>query len=254
MAWRVVGAAAIGRAHIDSGTLCQDAFAHRGDGEVLVAAVCDGAGSATLGGTGARRIADGVVDALWRQLERHGMPCEAASRQAMAADAVRKARGALEAEVAAGGGKLGDYACTLVAVVASSSGGWFVHVGDGVGVREAPGAGGTVLSLPENGEYANETWFVTMPGWEARLRITPFEGASTLLALMSDGTQAFAMARDGGGLFQPFITPVMRFLHGVDEARGVEALKATLADPRTDAITTDDKTLLLAWPAPAGGG
>lgn len=253
MAWRVVGAAVTGRAHVDSRTPCQDAFAHRSHDDVLVAAVCDGAGSTTLGGVGARRIADGVVGALWRQLQRHGMPWGDAARQLMALESVREARDALALEASAAFGSLDDYSCTLLGVVASPDGGWFLHVGDGVGVREAEGTDDRVLSLPENGEYANETWFVTMPGWEARLRITPFDGASRLLALMSDGTQPFAMARDGSGLFQPFIEPVVRFLRGVDDAQGAGALEATLADPRTDAITTDDKTLLLAWSSPALG-
>lgn len=253
MAWRVVGAAVAGRAHADSGMPCQDAFAHRSHDDVLVAAVCDGAGSTTRGGAGARWIANGVVDALWRQLGRHGMPRGDAARQLMALEAVREARDALALEARTAASALDDYACTLVGVVASPDGGWFLHVGDGAGVREAQGADGDALSLPANGEYANETWFVTMPDWETRLRIASFEGTSRLLALMSDGAQPFAMGQGGSGLFQPFIDPVMRFLSGVDDAQGAAALEATLADPRTEAITTDDKTLLLAWPAQACG-
>ncbi|MNI87484.1 hypothetical protein D3C73_1446860 [compost metagenome] len=66
---------------------------------------------------------------------------------------------------------------------------------------------------------------------------------------MSDGVQPFAMSRAGDSLFQPFIAPVIRYLAGVDETHGSQALHATLADPRTDQITGDDKTLLVALPA-----
>jgi len=34
----------------------------------------------------------------------------------------------------------------------------------------------------------------------------------------------------------------------VDDVHGSQALQATLSDPRTDGITGDDKTLLIALP------
>lgn len=40
--------------------------------------------------------------------------------------------------------------------------------------------------------------------------------------------------------------PVLRYLPQVSEVEGSEAIRATLDDPRTWAITGDDKTLLVA--------
>ena len=68
------------------------------------------------------------------------------------------------------------------------------------------------------------------------------------LALMSDGAAPFVMAKGNGGLFKPFMDPVERFLASVDEVAGSAGLAATLGDPRTHTITTDDKTLLVALP------
>src|SRR5437868_15466227 len=59
IAWTWAAAAAIGTSHMQSGTLCQDAFACRvwrspSGSEVLVAALADGAGSAERAGCGAK--------------------------------------------------------------------------------------------------------------------------------------------------------------------------------------------------------
>ncbi len=119
------------------------------------------------------------------------------------------------------------------------------HIGDGVGVVEFDD-GTSVLSLPENGEYANETYFVTQDEWSAHLRVTPFSGRVRCLALMSDGAMSFAFKKTG--LFRPFMDPVVSYLNNTEEAEGSEALLATLAGEGTWTITSDDKTLLVALP------
>jgi hypothetical protein len=103
-----------------------------------------------------------------------------------------------------------------------------------------------VVSLPENGEYANETYFVTGAEWREHLRVVAVP-ASTRIALMSDGAGSFVMAKGNGGLFRPFVDPVEKFLLGVEDPAAADAaLAATLDDPRTHGITGDDKALLLA--------
>ena len=65
--------------------------------------------------------------------------------------------------------------------------------------------------------------------------------------MMTDGVQPFALNRAWGMRCSlPFIDPVLRYLQQSSEAEGSEALRATLDDPRTWAITGDDKTLLVA--------
>jgi hypothetical protein len=143
---------------------------------------------------------------------------------------------------------LSDHACTLVGVLADAQGGWFFHVGDGVAACVFDGPAEDAVSLPSNGEYANETWFVTGEHWQQQLRLTRFEGNVQAIVVMSDGAQPFAMTRTGEQLFAPFISPVLRYLASVESVAGSEALLATLSDPRTDQITGDDKTLLVALP------
>lgn len=249
MAWHVVAASATGRAHLDRGQPCQDAFAAEAVDDALVAVVCDGAGSAAYSDRAARSVADATVHALAARLRwgKDLLQDDPELAETAFGDALASVRAGLEAQAAAARHDLRDYACTVVGAVVGATDGWLFHIGDGVAVVEASDAP-ALLSRPDNGEYANETYFLCGPQWRARLRLTRIAAPCTLLALMSDGAQAFSMARGGDALYRPFIDPVLRYLHGVDPDQGSRALQATLANPRTDAITGDDKTLLLAWP------
>jgi hypothetical protein len=252
MAWRVYAGAAIGSSHIASGTPCQDAFAHARTGDVLVACVCDGAGSASHSHIGSSRFSRAVVDALAARAAEVGdalldaEPDDLAEAVRLAISAERSSlRGLADAE----GLQLNAFAATLVCAIAGPQGGWFLHVGDGIGAAELADGGATVLSLPENGEYANETYFVTGDEWSERLRMTRIPAAVRVLTLMSDGAAPFVMAKNNTGLFRAFMDPVEKFLAAQSEHAGSAGIQATLDDPRTHGITADDKTLLVALPA-----
>ncbi|HEX4855153.1 PP2C family serine/threonine-protein phosphatase [Arenimonas sp.] len=249
MPWHVCAATATGKSHLDAGTSCQDALSHQVRDGVLVAAVCDGAGSQPLSGEGAQAIARDVVAGLVARLAA-GVPLPtlaAADLEAEVAACLSAVRETLQARADQAGVALGSYAATLVGVVTDGERGGFFHVGDGIAVADARDTAlAPVLSLPENGEYANETYFVTGQDWRAHLRLTPISHPVRRVALMSDGAASFVMARGSGGLFPAFIDPVQAFLSAAPEAQGSAALQGTLADPRTWRITGDDKALLLA--------
>ncbi|AOY94383.1 hypothetical protein BKK79_20695 [Cupriavidus sp. USMAA2-4] len=250
MGWRVFSASATGKTHLDQGLPCQDASAHAVVGEILVAAVCDGAGSARYSQAGAEFFARSTVHALATRLRQGEELPElepALFEQAIAA-VIGRVREALQEIAIAAGAGLDDYATTVVGVVADPRGGGFFHIGDGVGVAcSRLAAAGPDISLPLNGEYANETFFVTGPDWRRRLRTTAIRQDPSSVLLMSDGSMPFAMCKGNSGLYGPFIEPVERFLRQAPSGHaGCQALAATLADPRTHAITGDDKTLLIA--------
>ncbi|MDR2837990.1 MAG: protein phosphatase 2C domain-containing protein [Azonexus sp.] len=245
----MLAASATGRAHLDGGLPCQDAHAFVQTGQALVAVVCDGAGSAAHSDVGAQQVSRSVATALAAALQTGPLALSDAALRPVIETTLDNAREQLTLQAARQGLNLSDYACTLVGVVAEPHGGWFFHIGDGVAACVFQGDLPDAVSLPANGEYANETWFVTSSDWREQLRLDRFEGAVQALVLMSDGVQPFAMARGGDRLFAPFMTPVLRYLADVDDAQGNQALHATLADPRTDAITGDDKTLLIALSA-----
>lgn len=247
MGWSVFAAAVTGISHVEGGVPCQDAFAYQVLDKTLVAVVCDGAGSAACSQEGAQFLARELVDALVTRLRRRDMldtlPVEGFRRAI--AGVVDSARSRLATRASIQGADLSSYAATLVGVVLGERGGWFFHIGDGVGAALAA-SGGQVVSTPENGEYANETYFVTGDEWREHLRLTAIDSPACCVALMSDGASPFVMSAGQTRLYAPFIEPVQRYLAGVSEAEGSRALESTLADPRTHAITSDDKTLLMA--------
>ena len=254
MTWRVFAAAAIGKSHIDNGTPCQDAFASRVTGETLVACVCDGAGSQPLSQEGAQLVTREMVRQLSEQLAQQPQLAESAldSLRPILVSIVAAVRSQLEEKAQAEGVVLANFSATLVGVITTAAQGYFFHIGDGLGVATPSAADAAeVISLPENGEYANETYFVSGEEWQEHLRITAITtiaGPIRQIALMSDGAMPFVMAKGNTGLYRPFMDPVGHFLESVSEEEGSRAVAATLEDPRTYGITGDDKTLLIALP------
>jgi hypothetical protein len=253
--WKVIGAAVRGPLHEQDGSPCQDAFAHRIDGRRLVAAVADGAGSAPHSDEGAQRLCEVLVKELGACTV--AMPNCADDADRVIAEWIDHTRAAIqmvrdelryrivqrpETHDAA---RLRDYAATLVAVVTEPEGGFFLHIGDGAAaaLADATAWSESVLSAPENGEYANETYFFTGDDWRERLRLTRF-GPSELIVLLSDGAMPFTLAEKLSGLEPRFMAPVTTFLDGVDVATGEQALAHTLDREDARRISSDDKTLV----------
>jgi hypothetical protein len=254
MNWRLFAASVIGKAHIDEALPCQDSHAATRLGNILLAAVCDGAGSASRSELGATICTDAIIEELSQaiaSLEEEGSIMS--TLKIRMPDMVARVHKRLAEAAANHNIELKELACTLVGVVAQPTGGFFFHIGDGIAIAElkdaAEGGEGDecVISIPENGEYANETWFVTDETWCEHLRFTSFTGPVERLALMTDGAMPFVLDKGQRRFFTPFIEPVGRFLADVEEDEGSEALYATLASERTHVITNDDKTLLIAF-------
>lgn len=243
MAWRIFAASAKGSSHAASGQPCQDASAFARHDDWLIAVVCDGAGSAASSHVGASMVSQATVQALAARGDELPLADET-DIGTLVTSVLAGARDALAQHACVEQAELADYATTVVGVVMGPRHGWFFHVGDGVGVAQHED--GATLALPENGEYANETFFLTGARWREHLRMLPIARPARSILLMSDGAMPFVMAKGNQALYAPFVEPVERYLAQADEPTGSQALAATLDDPRTHRITGDDKTLLIA--------
>ncbi len=248
--WKIGGVSVAGFSHIEEDIPCQDAHAFTVLGsDCLIAAVADGAGSARLSHLGSEAFADAVVEALRNDLSELEFDGERASDVLTKAVNDTKDRLMKDAQDSDDNTAIhvSDFAATLIVVVANSNGGAFFHVGDGAGTVFSLGnSSGATVSKPENGEYANETYFVTADNWESHLRVTPFSGEFDTILLMSDGVTPMAMTKGCALPFDNFVGPVLGFLRGVDEPTAKKALINTLSDEKVRTVTGDDKTLIWA--------
>ena len=248
--WKIGGVSVTGFSHIAENIPCQDALAFKihGNGH-LIAAIADGAGSARLSHLGAQAFVDAAVSSVHALASTEILDIDQIANEIVVA--INETRMALiklhtEPELDASP-TIKDFAATFLMVVANADGGAFFHVGDGAGTRFLlSDISSALVSKPENGEYANETYFVTMEHWERHLRITRFDGVFDTILLMSDGVTPMAMDKGCAGPFKSFVTPVLDFLNKIDEDTGEIALVNTLSADNVRAITGDDKTLLWA--------
>jgi Protein phosphatase 2C len=245
-AWVVTAASVRGPDHARERRPRQDACAWRVEGCRLVAAIADGAGSAPMSREGARLCSATLVHALSGSSPPLGNEENEAVREPVEA-AIADVRSCLECRL--GGtarGSLRDYTATVVGVWAEGERGWLFHIGDGAAAAaRAEDPADSVVSPPENGRFAEETFFFTDRAWRKHLRITPFS-ARNLVVLASDGAGSFTFAPRWRGLEAEFIGPLVRHLEGRRPAAARRTLALILRAPGAQAISGDDKTLVLA--------
>lgn len=246
--WKVISASVAGFSHVAEGLACQDfcSDAITDDGW-MVAAISDGAGSAHRSVEGAMAICKGMTSLLWENMPKitNGTQLKNSAAQELIRDGIEGVRAAL-AEIAAED-PLSCFHATLIGVLAGGAGGLFFHIGDGAACAiNGLDFSRSIISPPENAEYANETFFFTQDDWEQHLRFTTFDEEFKLISLMSDGVTPFALSAASTELHVPFFEPVSMYLnkHSIEE--GQKALSSTLENEAIRKITGDDKTFLWA--------
>jgi hypothetical protein len=255
--WLIGKAAVQGVSHLAAGVPCQDycEVETSPDGRWLVAAISDGAGSAAKAAEGAQIVAQSIVRGLIGEvarLERDGPGLWLKDRvYSILLDTRERLRRT--------GDDIRDYHCTLVGTFIGPTGGILFHVGDGAAiasriklvaraqaqVQELQLWNDVVFSEPENGEYANETFFITQDDWIKHLRGNILSPGVDIVALMTDGAMPFAIQQ--GQPNAPFMDPLIgQMLRAGDAAERDAILQKYLSLPKANEVTNDDKTLMIA--------
>jgi hypothetical protein len=251
--WLHSGAAVTGQSHVSTSVPCQDKFKIQAseDGEWLALVVSDGAGSAQFGEYGAEVTSTFFCRELLRLAQELLSRSPGQWINDFVIECVIRVRDQLRH--AARSDNLRDYHCTLVAALVGKSGGFSIHIGDGAifGGRFLESSSLNVselnssffISKPENGEYANETFFITEGNWVKHLRVTPLPALDWIVACTDGGA---SLVLDGDNLVKPkFLAPFIQeqINNNFTDHSYVEKI---LSDPKANKLTTDDKTLLLA--------
>ena len=227
------GVSICGASHISKGLPCQDAFVSANSGSRVITVVSDGAGSASHSDIGAQHFVKTIAATL---LDAALQPLTDTIRQKIieAIDEVKQTlcdTYRLDPR---------QFAGTLLGAICNDDDCWVFHVGDGAvvvfGLNDE-----VYISPPENGEYANETFFVTMPNWSQHLRVNQVPFRPTAIFAMSDGVTPFALK--SGGVASGFLQPISKYLPTQTLAVGQNSLQQLLSGERATALCDDDKTL-----------
>jgi hypothetical protein len=248
MAWAFAKASVRGASHIQGGSPCQDASVVCTDdsGKWVVAVVSDGAGSAARAEEGAKHVSEKFTSALLALANE----LDSAEPGAWITDFVVQKVLDTRSELRNLGGdeNIRDFHCTLVACLISQSGGFAIHIGDGAIFGQAVSEDLELISAPENGEYANETYFITESNWTQHLRVTPFSSMQWLF-LCTDGGAALAMRNEKTAKVG-FVYPVLKALADAeDNVTRDKIIETFISDPKADTVTADDKTLVFIMPS-----
>lgn len=251
--WKAAAASVIGSSHVASGEECQDSSALTSCDQEgwLAACVSDGAGTARLAKQGSQIASSMFV----REMSSVATKVDGKGVGEWLVDeiiqVVLRIRDTLRQRQDS---TLADYNCTLVGCLIGPSGGVLVHLGDGlaVGGEFARSKGddltanawtNVTLSEPRNGEYSNETFFITEGRWLTNLRITPV-GPLDWLMLCSDG--GMALAFDGIKPKPRFLAPLLTECARAEGNEKLESvLISVLENERANLVTDDDKSLIV---------
>lgn len=187
--YQVACARIVGRSHATSNTPCQDFAAGRRKPHMAAVALADGAGSRAKSDVGAEtavrtslRLVLTQFDSLFEGAKRDAAKARWNIHQCLIQE--------LEAAARRHNCNVSDLASTLLFVACKDRRFLACHLGDGVIAQSSLAGQITVLSKPENGEFANTTSFVTDRDAVEKIRLYYGEGDAlpSGFVLMSDGT------------------------------------------------------------------
>lgn len=255
--WRFAQASVVGSSHLRNGTPCQDAsaceFIEQAGASALVAVVSDGAGSAPYSQFGSRTACELVLEetraalAAGAGLEDLGREFALGVLERIQVRLARVARHVDRPER--------DFACTLLFAVLGERRSLYAQIGDGaIVVSPDPHGAGAPESYgwvfwPQQGEYLNQTCFVTEARAHEHLEFAAWDGVVEELALFSDGLQGLVLDGKRKVAHARFFAPMFGAVRGAAPGRSQSlshSLARFLASKVVESRTDDDKSLVLA--------
>jgi hypothetical protein len=251
--WKVYGAKVQGPSHVQTNTPCQDAFSTgvSSDGQWVSMVVSDGAGSAARAEEGSQLVAKVLSEKLLEIAAQLSIRVPGGWINDSVIQQVIHVRELLREK--AGKDDIRDFHCTLVAALVGPSGGFLIHIGDGslISGNATPEVNQEKKlhitinhqSKPENGEYANETFFITEKDWIKHLRISPI-GKTDWIMLATDGGCALSLQNES----VPHISnlqDIFKHLLKLPEESRSPAIQAWLETDGAKKLSNDDKTLVI---------
>ncbi len=250
--WRYAHASAVGLSHKNQDTNCQDRFACEtfaaGEGEILVAAVADGAGSTSEGEKGAETACETFIVEVKSFLNSKDASINSLNEE-FAKHWILHFQTKIKEEASKKDKDLREFASTLVGAVIGREKAVFYQVGDGGAVFSTDGKPASYRFgvEPADAEYVNMTDFLTDETAVEALRFAKVDEAIEDLILFSDGIYSVAVDFKNNSPHEPFLIPMIAPLRNSTEVNGLnQKLENFLSSPKLNEKTDDDKTIVLA--------
>jgi hypothetical protein len=252
--WSYICSSVIGSKHTQSGLPCQDASDCKlvkltDDTEVLIAIASDGAGSAQYALAGSATACTSFISRVRASLD------EWNHLSFLTASYIKEWVASFQSEIKTiaeqNDASARDYACTFVAAVIGKEQGVFAQIGDGGIVVLKSGSTDTYQTVfwPQEGEYANQTNFLTDNKAEENLMFEVFEGSTQEVAIFTDGMQSLVLNEESKTAHSPFFRPIFAALRKAEGGCAVvlqNSMVDYLLSQRVTERTDDDKTLIFA--------
>ncbi|MGL5035739.1 MAG: PP2C family serine/threonine-protein phosphatase [Microcystaceae cyanobacterium] len=254
--WKAIARSAIGVAHQAQSLPCQDYSEYRYlSPGVIIGAVADGAGSASLSHIGSELAVKTSLNYLakWHKFLQK-QPDYPRPLTDLSTDLARHFFGKLVQQVQK---KLNEQArqldcavnqlaTTLLVFIAHPQGAIAMQIGDGFLLIRSPKKDYQLLFQPDKGEFINETAFVTSKSALQDLKVGVFDEVIAFICAATDGVEKVAIRYQDWSPFPPFFEPLEAFLQTTQNPEAeAEYLEQFLQSERLNQRTQDDKTLLL---------
>lgn len=239
--WYALGAAVQGRAHVKRQIPCQDKICGLCENGVHVTVLADGAGSARLSHYGAEAVCAAVCGLLAERFDQY-YACSDVSR--VGRDLMTHILETLAERADELRCRPSDLASTLLFTAVKGRYCLVGHLGDGV-IGYAKDGRLSVLSAPDNGEFANETVFTTSK--DALQHLELHKGVTDRIdgfALMSDGP-ALLLYSKRMAAFAPWLDMYMKKSQLLRRDRAGKRMQQVLETEIQPAVTDDCSLLLL---------
>lgn len=215
---------------------------------VLSIVIADGAGSALYGKEGAQTTCRSIRRAIWRCLQNCSGELKALTNNDVQFW-IEEAHHRLNNAASLTQSQVREFACTVCGAVVGLNQAWYFQIGDGAIIIKTENNPYDIVFWPDNGEYANTTFFITDSEFLQHTHISPSPVVPERLALLTDGLQRLAIHTALRAAHSPFFDPMFAQLsheqpgHSKRLEIGLRRfLNSTPVNERTD----DDKTLVLA--------
>lgn len=254
MHWLIEGDRTLGSSHAEQSLPCQDNICYVSKGNWHSVCISDGAGSSKFSEISSKFVSERFSQSLLLLADLIEVKGPGSWINDHIIHDVLELRGGLKEHTAST--ELDDYHCTLVAILVSQSVAIAVHIGDGAIIagkcKETSGSssflnGTLVASLPENGEYKNETYFITEPHWLKHLRIKVL-GKVDWFVMGSDG--GIDILSDRQKLDGLLVADLINHISCNNEEEST--VSQLIGSEYAASKTTDDISLAIGWIGPKG--